>query len=378
MIYVSDCSSVGVQHEQFNASFLALLKRSHPAITFFGDHAHAGILRSKTAEITFQDIEIYKKRGGFKEFIRAYHQFDCTRKLVRKAEKNAVDQLFILLIHPLAHFLLKWLVRTDVSIYLVTHGELESLKDNKSTFNKLWGWLLKKALTNTSLSVHYVVLGQSIYDNLLQILPAFRKQKASVMDHPYPFTAVHRHSRNNNQVSFSTLGVATTAKNSQYIFRIAEQMASTNHRNEYKFNICGRVYKNMEPHMNGHVHYKENWKPLSRHELETILLETDFAIFYYDNEHYSLCSSGSFWDAINAEIPLLYVENDYIDYYASLVGGIGIPFETPEKLNEYIAASDRDTLFGPHYDGYLSNIRRLKYELMSNDKLARQLSHVYA
>jgi len=373
MIYVSDCSSVGVQHEQFNTSFLELLKKSNPEIVFFGDHTHNAVLGAKTSGICFKDINVYNQRGGFKEFVRAFYQFRTTARLVETAEANGVRQLFILLIHPLAHFLLKLVTRTRITVYIVTHGELESLKDNKSFFNKIWGWLLKKALTNRALPVHYIVLGKSIRDNLVQLLPAFKGQKTTVMDHPYPFRQIERQYGKNDQVSFSTLGVATLAKNSQYIFHIARQMASTPNGLTYQFYICGRVYKNMEIYLNEHVNYKHGFKPLTRQEVDNLLLDTDFAVFYYDNEHYSLCSSGSFWDAIDAEIPLLYVENDYINYYAGLVGGIGIPFENPEKLNEYIASSTRDSLFDARYYQYIHNIRILKYDIMSEDKLAHQL-----
>jgi hypothetical protein len=373
MIYVADISSVGVQHEQFNTSFLQLVVGKNHPVRFYGDHTHTTILKRRAIDVSFTDIHVYSKRGGLKEFIRAYHQFKSLRHLVKDASSEKVNQVIVLLIHPFAHFLFKQFVITNVEIFIVMHGELESVKFNKHFLNKIWGWFLKKALEKVRRNVGYIILGQSIYNNLVKVLPNFASQKSLVLDHPYPFDSPSHRRNSSGQIVFSSLGVATLSKNSQYLFEVAQNVKDSGFNATSSFNICGRVYKNMQAYLNDYVNFKKGFESLTREELNSLLAETDFAVFYYDNTHYSLCSSGAFWDAIDAEIPLLYVRNDYFDYYASIVGELGMAFESPKELNQYILETVKSGVLDPNYFHFVENIKKLKYEYMSLENLSKQL-----
>jgi hypothetical protein len=373
MRHIADISSVGVQHEQFNASFLQLLIGKSDSVRFYGDPTHTSILKKNSLNgVTFTDIQIYSKRGGLKEFIRAYYQFRSLKYLLKTAEQEGSNHLTVLLIHPFAHFLFKQFASANIEIFIVMHGELESLKFNKHFLNKIWGWFLKSALKKVNPNVGYIILGQSIYKNLIKVLPDFASQKSIVLDHPYPFKSSAHNTRKNAQIVFSSMGVATLAKNSQYFFEAAQNVKDAG-LNTSKFNVCGRIYKNMQEYLNDSVNFKAGFENLTREELNTLLAETDFAVFYYDNAHYSLCSSGSFWDAIDAEIPLLYVRNDYFDYYASIAGDLGVAFDSPKELNEYILHTAKTNALDPNYSHFVKNIRKLKYEYMSLENLSKQL-----
>jgi hypothetical protein len=362
MIYVADIASVGIQHEQFNASFIHLLQKENPkdSITFFADPAHIEYQREKITNVEFEELDIYNQRGGGKEFIRAYFQYKLLKNIARNLESRSEKHLFVLLIHPFAHFLFKRFFRSNVTFTLVMHGELESLKFNKHFLNKIWGWFLKRAMQIHKNNVSYIILGESIYQNLIKVLPDFSNQASIVIDHPYPFTPVIEKEITNNKIVFSSIGVATIHKYTQYLFEVAEQIMKTNLGKNCKFNICGRVYRDMERYLNNYVHYKKDFGYYTREELDTLLDESSFAVFYYDNTNYSLCASGAFWDAVNAELPFLYVHNDYFDYYANIVGGIGMVFDTPAELNSYIMEVAEYGIDVAEYQRHQSNIKKLK------------------
>jgi hypothetical protein len=377
MIYAADIASTGPQHEQINTSLLALLKRGigSEALTFISDKSHGEILRKSVKNIAFEDIEIYKGRGGLREFIRGYHQFKSLAKVVSLANKNGASHVYVFLIHPFAHFLFKLLTKErTIQISIILHGELESVKFNKHLVNKVWGYFLKQALTMYSPNIKYITLGKSIYSNLLKVLPAFSRQKCIVMDHPYPFSFQKSKVLHDHYISFSSIGVATLAKNSQYLFKVAQQATDLGINAYCKFNICGRVYSNMIGHLNDSVNYKKDFGSFSRNELDTLISESDYCIFYYENKHYSLCASGAFWDAVNAEVPLLYVHNDYFDYYADLVGDLGKAFQTADELNDYVISlvQNRDQQ-DPLYLEYIKNMKNLKYQYMKEENLLNQL-----
>lgn len=363
MIYVADIASVGIQHEQFNASFIHLLQKenSEQSITFFADATHIEHLQNKTGDIKFEKINIYNQRGGFKEFIRAYRQYKSLKDIIRRLEVTTEKHLFVLLIHPFAHFLFKTFFKSGIRVSLVMHGELESLKFNKHLLNKIWGWFLKRALQIYKTGVSYIILGESIYENLIKVLPEFSSQTSIVIDHPYPFTNRIERNITHEQIVFSSIGVATIHKYTQYLFEVAEQVIKNEIGKNCKFNVCGRVYKDMEGHLNNYVHYKKDFGYYIREELDNMLDESSFAVFYYDNSNYSLCASGAFWDAIDAELPFLYVHNDYFDHYSNIIGGIGMVFDTPVKLNGYIMEVARNGINVEEYKRYKLNVRKLKF-----------------
>ncbi|MCF0074499.1 hypothetical protein LZD49_28700 [Dyadobacter sp. CY261] len=379
MIYVADISSIYVQHEQFNKSFIELLRQNNPGtpIAFFAEKNHGKVILSRSAPgIESNAIYVYDKRGGLREFIRAYYQFKALLGVIRSAKGRTVTQIYVLLIHPFAHFLLKKFAPTDQKISVVMHGELESLKFNKHFLNKIWGWFLLKALTTQRPNLSYIILGKSIYDNLLKVLPSFTDQNTIILDHPYPFSRRPEKFSPNETITFSSLGVASIFKNSQYLFMAALKASQLGLTQKCKFIVGGRVYKNMVPYLNDFVNYKKDFGSYSRKELETVVSNSDYCVFYYDNRDYSMCSSGAFWDAINMEIPLLYVRNDYFDHYVTITGEIGRAFDTAEELNEHIISliERGDSYFDDQYRRFTDNIRKLKYHYMSPANLTQQLN----
>lgn len=377
MIYAADIASTRSQHEQINISLLELLRHvvRNEEIMFISDKSHSEIIQNKVENLTFDHIEIYKGRGGLREFIRGYHQFKSLVKVADAAKRNNASHLYVFLIHPFAHFLFKLLAKEpSIKVSIILHGELEAVKFNKHLVNKVWGFFLKQALTKYDPNINYILLGKSIYSNLLKVVPAFSKQKCTIMDHPYPFSLQKEKNRHNNQLTFSSIGVSTLAKNSQYLFKVAQQATDLGLNAYCKFNVCGRVYKNMVGYLNDSVNYKKDFAAFSREELNSLISESDYCIFYYENKHYSLCASGAFWDSINAEVPILYVHNDYFDYYTALVGDLGKAFQTPDELNDYIISlvqnrGEQD----PRYFEYIENMKTLKYEYMKEENLLKQL-----
>ncbi|NIJ51564.1 hypothetical protein [Dyadobacter arcticus] len=379
MIYIADIASVGSQHEQFNISFTKLVELNNPGmeLVYFSDASHSSILAGRLENVTFKDVDIYKNRGGFQEFIRGFCQYRDLSNIVRNADQIGAKTVYVLLLHPFGHLLFKLFTKHHANVRIVIHGELESVRFNKHFVNKIWGYFLTKAFALQKPVVQYIILGQSIFENLVKTVPSFKRQKAFILDHPYPFEEKPLKRPSEGKVVFSSLGVATLAKDSQYLFEVAGRAHQLGFAGNVKFNVCGKVYKNMEPYLNDFVHYKANHESLSRDEFDTLLCESDFAVFYYNNVHYSLCPSGAFWDAINAEIPLLFVKNDYFDYYAKIAGPIGVAFDNPQDLNEYILQlATKNLQSNTDYPIYVANIRRVKYEHMNFANLSAQLKTI--
>lgn len=379
MKHIVDLASISIQHEQFNIAFIGLLldsKLKHK-IKFYGEESHVAVLNKAFPSLSTVHLPVYQKRGSYNEFIRSFIQVGNFFKISRKIAKN--DDLVILLIHPFAHFLIKILnpfFFKGNSITIVLHGELEALKFNKHFLNKIWGFFLKVALNWQTNNFKYIVLGKSIYTNLKELIPNIANQEVLILNHPYPFKYISSDRKVDiSPLTFCSVGGATIHKNSNLYFELAYQNKDLVMRNKVKFRIGGRVYHDMEKYTNRYVEYKGLNLFYSREEIDEVLQSSHFAIFYYSNYNYSLCSSGAFWDAINSEIPILYVKNDFFDYYASLVGNIGVSFENANLLNSYVYEIIINGIDPLIYAEFIHNVRKIKYDIMNNRLLGEKLIH---
>jgi len=377
MIFATDFNSIGVQHEQFNISFLEILRLVYPdePITFSGDESHINVIERGVpsgSRISFSKAAVYQQRGGFKEFIKAFKEYRLLKEMLRTAEAGHSAIIFIFLINPFTHFLLKQFNAINTPVYIVCHGELETLKFNKTKLNKIWGMFLLKALKKIRSNVRYIILGESIYQNLIPIFPSIEKMRPVVIDHPYPFrnNDLPLKSKEEPSWTFALVGVVTIHKYSQYFYKIAREMKEGGGHENVQFLACGKVYADMAAYLNEFVISKEIGASYKRSELDERVRSSDFVVFYYDNTNYSLCSSGAFWDAVNAGKPILFVSNDYFRYYSDIVGEIGIEFNNAEELNNYIKDICDKGFDREKYNFFVRNISTLKSQYITNERIA--------
>lgn len=384
MICIIDPSSIGVQHEQFNASFIQLLiyHEKEENFVIFAEASHVVYLKSKlvghSSRISYRPMRLYEERGGLKEFVRAYRQYKLVTKILSESKDWPVKRAYVLLLQPLAHFLLKRWGNPPFPLNVVMHGELESIKLNKHFTNRVWGYFLRKALSNRLDGLEYIVLGKPILSNIYKYLPKF-DSKVILIDHPYPFSSREEPIRllgrpHRDPISLALFGVATIYKSSQFFFEIAQQVSQSVKPN-ITFKVLGRVYQDMKAYLNNAVSYKRINQSYTREELEQEMPNIHFSVFYYNNDDHSLCPSGSFWDSIDAEVPMLYVKNDYFDYYASLVGPLGMVFDNPQSLNTFIMEMNTKGIDITAYEFFVRNIRLLKYDRMTIPSISNQLKY---
>lgn len=381
MIICIDPVSKNVQHEQFNISFIKLIQTAFPLeeIEFVGNSSHIENLKSRifSNEIRFRIFErlFNGKINNVNKIIQSIVEYRLLCGELEKALSNKdVNAVFILLINPLTHLLLKRNKNIKKSAIIILHGELESLKFNKTLLNKVWGYFLLKALKSKNKLYKHLILGQSIFENLVKIVPELKRYRQIVIDHPYPFSYKESIKYNSGGgLLFSICGVATIHKNSHFFFEVAKEVAAISKNKNIDFQVCGQVYADMNPFLNNSVQYKPVGQLLSREELIKMNRESDFFVFYYNNDNYSMCSSGAFWDAIDAEKPLLYLHNDYLDYYCNMVGPIGYVFSDIELLNKFIMSFSFSEVNVNEYDYFVSNIRTLKNRNMTTLNLSKKL-----
>lgn len=374
---IVDLNASGFMHEQFNASMLNIFAKvfKHSSIQFFAEKTHVEIISERLIHFehfSFQSIPIYRKQGGIHEILKGLRSYFILLKILIGRKRSSQYPLILLYIHPLTLFLINCIFSgRKIHMWIVMHGELESLKLNKTKLNKIWGHLLRLALKNFQENQKYILLGESIRINLLRVLPFAGQLPTMVIDHPFPFREKVNSSDLSKSLIFCTVGVNTIHKSSHFFYTLASRIAIL--KLNAKCILAGKVYQDLSSHLNQFVESKKIGESYSRDEIYQNLSKSHFAIFYYDNTNYSLCASGAFWECVDAELPLIFVVNDYFMNYQEQAGGpIGYHFYHPEALNDFVIDLIRNGIDPIQFEEFRRNLSFLKRKY-SEDYIASQI-----
>jgi hemoglobin-like flavoprotein len=97
-------------------------------------------------------------------------------------------------------------------------------------------------------------------------------------------------------------------------------------------------------------------------------------ISFLSESYYRATPSGVFFDCIKWEIPILSLNNPFINYYFSKYDKVGEIFNNTPEMVEFI----KDNLINSVYDFnnymlYLKNLKKLKH-FLSVEKLSEQFA----
>jgi hypothetical protein len=108
--------------------------------------------------------------------------------------------------------------------------------------------------------------------------------------------------------------------------------------------------------------------------LEKDVAHLDFVISFTSESYYRATPSGVFFDCIKWEIPILSLNNSFINYYFTKYGKVGEIFTDTSEMVGFI----KDNLINSvsdfnQYFLYLENIKKLKH-FLSVEKLSEQFA----
>ncbi len=135
-----------------------------------------------------------------------------------------------------------------------------------------------------------------------------------------------------------TIGIGSINKRTHNLFLLADTFKNQVLSNEISLNLIGTMLPDLEPFVNAYVKTNGSNMILSKREFEDKISELHYSLFFYDNEFYSLCASGAFFDAVKFEKPILAIKNDYFSYYFDRLGNIGHLFDNLEDMVSKIEA----------------------------------------
>ena len=342
MIICADLNMFGNAHVPINSSLLKMISNifNEDKILFIAEKEH---LEKVKGNVDCYNINYIEKinpfsNSGFQIFLKEVLECINFLKILYLYKKDKANLIVIFSMFSLTHYFIKLIkiLLPEVNILVVLHGELEYMREKKRLNIRLFGLILKKALIlKNDVNMYYLVLGKVIKKNLLEYLNMEEKSIITI-DHPYEYSNIVNKNVDFEHIKIATIGVATKAKNTQFIFKLGEALNRFIIIDKLNLSIIGILDKSVVSYTNDNVSYLGSNSLLDRSAFEMAIQKIDYAVFFYDNNYYKMCASGAFFDAIKFEKPIIAIKNDFFNYYFNILGNIGYLCDDYNQLEKKI------------------------------------------
>ncbi|MGL6100290.1 MAG: hypothetical protein ACRCZ9_06975 [Fusobacteriaceae bacterium] len=369
MIKIIESIRKNSEHLVFNSQFLKILNDFEDyELNFYCRKSHYKQIKKifDFSRVNYIKLLGNENNGKIKNLLGYLLSFVYDIFLLIGSKKE--DILIYTSINPISLYFLRMInSKLNKKIFLICHGELEKLinSNNSNVLQKIY---LKVFNLKINDNIEYIILGESIYKNLVKI-NEIQNKNYIYMDHPYIYNLEKAKFKEEDRkiVKLGTVGVATKEKGSHLIFELAEKLQTKIKNNELEFHIIGKIEF---PITNTKlVKYSKNKEMLSKSDFDKKIQNLDYILYFYPTDSYKLIASGAFFDALAHRKPIIALKNDFFEYYFNKYGEIGYLVNDIEEL-EMILKDNLNLEY--KYDIFLKNIEKMVIEL-SNEKISNQI-----
>jgi hypothetical protein len=352
MIVYAELQMQGDKHIHVNSGLLNIIKKtfSNHKITVFCDTVH----RTELLKYVVQDDDLHFntfKYSGTKELRKLYvinktfRESLLAYKIFRSAQKNNAELIIFASAFPFTALTLSFFSKIfPQKIIIGLHGDIGvlSLRKNKLTtvlFRSVIKFFFITRCTNTIL----LFFGKPIQENLFKMFPIFNKKNVISIDHPYNYNEIYSHNLNKEQIVIANIGTSLMNKNSHLLYELADLQISNIINKNIKFVQIGNISKEVLSYSNEYVEILNNNEFIPFAIFEQNIIKADYFIYFFkENSLYDLCPSGTFFDAIKYNKPIISLRNPFFEYYFEKLGNIGYLCDSIEEMNEIINSLNKD------------------------------------
>lgn len=356
-IIVCEPQCAGLEHVEFNSPFLAALRSAYPEkkILFLAEKNHLENVRARLKEfsiegIDFETIDIPQRNLLNNQ--RFSIELRLARSIFEKASTMNAEKIIFSSVTSAGLVSIKFLLRSfrDMDCMVILHAVLESVLKKRpplkpfslKSYLELPFWFRFTFPYGNNENLRYIVLGESIRDNLSRLFPRLRDRTVAI-DHPYFYENAPDHSPFKDGIaSFGSLGVASRSKGSDSFIRVAKEIKSGKEGPwNARFIHIGPVDKKIK-FEGSCVELPRNDSFLSRADYERFLSAIDYAVFFHKPTLYRLTASGSLLDSFSHLKPVIALKNPFFSYYFDLMGDIGYLCDDYEDMKATILTIMKD------------------------------------
>lgn len=344
MIIVIEPQMQGEKHTMINQGFLRILLGcfTDDNLLFISDHIHSSKIINESLELkrittkTFHYNEQENKNSGI--LIKILRQLFLAIKYFFVARNLKVKLIIFTSSFPLNSIFLNYLaVLFNQKIIICQHGDLGILLSNKKNLlSKLFKKTVKMMICRRNVKYNTsLIYGESIKIKLLELNSQLTNTGFITIDHPYTYNNKNRIISKNKKILISNIGAANYHKSSETFFELANILSKYVEKSLVKFLQIGTIDKNIKlssPSFVEIIKTGNDFIPFS--VFEYYLNKSDYFIFFFQpGGYYELCPSGTFFDALKYQKPIIALKTSYFEYYFNQMGNIGY---LANDLNEMV------------------------------------------
>lgn len=357
----------GSAHSEVNAGLLSIISRIYSSywLGFIADKRHVTNIENKTSLDAYQKkyIKVFDYAPKFfliNEIILIFRLL----KILILSKKT--DVIYLLGIMPISHIVLSFFnILLKRKVIIVLHGQIEALLPNTKIGKTKYYYKISQFVFKIKDHLRYIVFGESVKNNIAYL---FRdKDKMITIDQPYIYPEqLPNTKKDEKQIVLGIIGRADNTKNIQAFYEFIEKIQSEILSQKIKVKVVGKLSGLIPEKCVGKFSYftEKIDDEIMMKEIQTL----DYALSFTDNSYYRAIPSGTFFDCIKWEIPILGLKNDFISHYFRKYGEVGKIFDTIDDMVSFIRCLE----YQKQEDQYTSIFQRLKNDL-SIDNLTRKL-----
>ena len=341
----------GFEHSSFNAALLYTVLLAYPdaQITFMGEREHLVWVRQVLAReakvderrVTWQEIVIPPQELSRRKYLAV--ELTWCRYMLRVASTPNLRFLILCSITSIGLFFVKVLMHlkgTPVPILAILHGGLSSIVDRQPRLPWMWLLSLRQVLRLPHPKrLRYIVLGESIYRALLDVLPGVCS-KFRALNIPYFFLTHNNTSLDmgcGQVVSFGYFGVIRNVKGFDVFCRLAAEIQRERTQELSEFVMVGFLNQRGSYPVFGQDAIKGvSYTPLSVEEYAHRASSLTYAVVTASPKEYNFGASTSFLDGLSYVKPGIYLRNPYIEYSFRKMGDIGYLCDSYQEMRSVI------------------------------------------
>lgn len=341
-VYYVDTFAHNSTHEMFNAASLYMFSLIYGDVSYLSSNSSKNTIFKyipNKSGISHEKIFVPGGDSRLMMFIRYFSSAILNIIMLFRIPKNVPiiynfnNSLSLHMINYCNKFL-------NRKVIIICHGELEHLRKPKPVggiLNRLLILACKsfflKVDRQISPGIYFALLGESIKRNFAEVVKNEHiNQRILAFEHPFIFSTEKR--KHDGEINrFAAVGSISPQKGLNQIINLARKTKNLLNNGTIKITLLGRIYTS-KAHLDEHlISYLPGFNaPLARYAIDNALKTQDFVLFFYPKEGYKLAASGAIFDAINFEIPIIALKNDYFTYLFEKYGEMGFLVDSVEEI----------------------------------------------
>lgn len=345
LLYIDTFSTNSI-HEVYNAATLSMFASIYDEIDYYASSSSMrkveGILGGLPVNVRYHKIYIPRIMTKEKDLWQALWR-EMVALLTNIYILLFTDRRIDLIYNyntssatPCINVLNKFLNR---KILIICHGEMayySGLQPCSLFFRVMRRFYINNRIV-ISENLYFAVLGDKILENLKDkiALPIYRHMIS--FDHPGIFSLRVKSikKRYNSKLKISFVGHIRSAGSRENIFNLVKK---TKDRlgNSVEFAVIGKVEKKYYSLSDIKVPEECGNYFVERSVMYDLMRQQDLIIYLYSRDAYAVTASGALLDAIECEVPVLALKNDYFSYIIGKYQFPGYLVDSVDEMEEFI------------------------------------------